>query len=67
MLTGAIVSCVAEFGGIDVNSLKEPDLAVSHLLKAETADDVSRLLEDLEVPFELTEFVQAERAQNHAH
>jgi len=36
LLTGAIVSCVAEFGGIDVNSLKEPDLTVSHLLKADS-------------------------------
>ena len=36
LLTGAIVSYVAEFGGIDVNSLKEPDLAVSHLLKADS-------------------------------
>ena len=51
LLTSAIVSCVAEIGGIDVKSLKQPDLAISHLLKAETTGDVSRLLEDLEVHF----------------
>ena len=51
LLTSAIVSCVAEIGGIDVKSLKQPDLAISYLLKAETAGDVSRLLEDLEVHF----------------
>ena len=55
LLTSVIVSCVAEIGEIDVKSLKEPDLAVSHLLKAETTDDVSKLLEDLEVPFELSD------------
>ena len=51
LLTSGIVSCVAEIGGIDVKSLKQPDLAISYLLKAETAGDVSRLLEDLEVHF----------------
>ena len=55
LLTSAIVSCVAEIGGIDVKSLKQPDLAISHLLKAETAGDVSRLLEDLEVHFEFSD------------
>jgi len=55
LLTSAIVSCVAEIGGIDVKSLKEPDLAVSHLLKAETTDDVSKLLEDLEVTYEFSD------------
>ena len=55
LLTSAIVSCVAEIGGIDVKSLKQPDLAISHLLKAETAGDVSRLLEDLEVHFAISD------------
>ena len=55
LLTSAIVSCVAEIGGIDVKSLKEPNLSVSHLLKAETPDDVSKLLEDLDVHFEFSD------------
>ena len=55
LLSSVIVSCVAEIGGIDVKSLKQPDLAVSHLLKAVTVDEVSKLLEDLEVHFEFSD------------
>ena len=55
LLTSTIVSCVAEIGGIDVKSLKQPDLAISHLLTAETAGDVSNLLEDLKVHFEFSD------------
>ena len=55
LLTSAIVSCVAEIGGIDVKSLRQPDLAISHLLKAEKAGDVLRLLEDLDLDFEFSD------------